>query len=90
MTDILDTVIDIAKKLRRCAKKTDDHQIQGLITDLNLSLADLKLQVVEQREADLLEQEAHHQANSDNGLQPAAHHEPATALTGPELRDPEY
>lgn len=51
MADILDKVIDIAKKLRKTAKKVTDPAVQTLITDLNLSLADLKVQVMEQRQA---------------------------------------
>jgi hypothetical protein len=49
MADTLDKVIDIAKKLRKAAKKVTDPAFQSLITDLNLSLADLKVQMVEQR-----------------------------------------
>ena len=92
MADILDTVIDIAKKLRKSAKKTDDPQIQSLITDLNLSLADLKVELVEQREAELRREHEAHEASSDNGQESQAHHEPTTALTGPvsEHRDPGY
>lgn len=51
MADLLDKAIDIAKKLRKLAKKSTDPDIQSLITDLNLNLADLKVQTVEQREA---------------------------------------
>lgn len=57
MADILDRVIDIAKKLRKVAKKSGDQAIQELITDLNLSLADLKVQVAEQRAADVATQQ---------------------------------
>lgn len=49
MADTLEKVIDIAKKLRRAAKKVADPTFQSLITDLSLSLADLKVQMVEQR-----------------------------------------
>lgn len=91
MTDILDTVLDIAKKLRRSAKKSDDPQIQSLITDLNLSLADLRVHMVEQREAELRRgHDAHHGAEPEHG--PSSSHEPTTALTGPasERRDSSY
>lgn len=50
MTDNLDRVIDIAKKLRKLAKKVDNQDVQSLIVDLNLCVADLKLQLVEQQE----------------------------------------
>jgi hypothetical protein len=49
MTDALHKAIDIAKKLRRAAKKVADPAVQSLITDLSLSLADLKVHLVEQR-----------------------------------------
>ncbi|HLU40625.1 MAG TPA: hypothetical protein VK081_14665 [Planctomycetota bacterium] len=52
MADPLDKVLDIAKKLRKAAKKVTDPSLQSLITDLNLSLADLRVQLVEQRAAE--------------------------------------
>ena len=52
MTDILDKAIDLAKKLRKTAKKSNDPTLQALITDLNLCLADLKVQVIEARQVD--------------------------------------
>ncbi len=48
MANILNRVIDIAKKLRRVAKKSGDPGLQDLITDLSLGLADLKVQMAEQ------------------------------------------
>ena len=50
MNDSLDKVLDIAKKLRTLAKKTNDAKVQDLVTDLNLSLADLKVELVEERQ----------------------------------------
>jgi hypothetical protein len=47
MADILDKVIETAKKLRKAAKRIDDTETQNLIVDLNLSLADLKVQLLE-------------------------------------------
>jgi hypothetical protein len=73
MTDILDKAIDLAKKLRKTAKKSTDPTLQALITDLNLCLADLKVQVVEARQADLPAEPAGARAGS----------EPKTAATPP-------
>ncbi len=53
MIDNLDKVIEIAKKLRKLAKKVDNQDVQSLIVDLNLSIADLKMQIAEAQQADL-------------------------------------
>lgn len=58
MIDGLERVIDVAKKLRKFAKKVDNQDVQGLIVDLNLCVADLKLQLVEQQEEALRLQRA--------------------------------
>ncbi len=50
MADMLDKVIDTAKKLRKAAKKIEDPDVKDLICELTLSLADLKMQVAEERE----------------------------------------
>lgn len=88
MADILETVLDIAKKLRKSAKKSNDPQIQSLITDLNLSLADLKVQLVEQQQAHLREQQQAHEPSTDHGQ--CEHREPSTSMTSPQHRDPAY
>ncbi len=49
MADILNKVLDTAKKLRRVAKKIGDVEAQNLIVDLNLNLADLKMEWTEMR-----------------------------------------
>lgn len=71
MTDILDKVLDTAKKLRKYAKKSGDPAFVNLITDLNLELADLRVQLAEARNA----------APADHDGTPAAqptHRAPAT------------
>ena len=50
MPDLIDKVTDIAKKLRKSAKKCNDAALQELITDLSLSVADLRVQLAEQRQ----------------------------------------
>jgi hypothetical protein len=55
MTEPLEKVIDAAKKLRKLAKKIDNSDVQGLIVELNLSLADLKMQLAEMRAEDARE-----------------------------------
>jgi hypothetical protein len=52
MVHHLDKVIEIAKKLRKLAKKVDNQDVQSLIVDLNLSVADLKMQVAEAQQSD--------------------------------------
>ena len=49
MPALIDKVTDIAKKLRKSAKKVNDPALQELITDLSLSLADLRVELAEQR-----------------------------------------
>jgi len=51
MTDILDKVLETAKKLRKYAKKSADPAFVNLITDLNMELADLRVQLAEARGA---------------------------------------
>ena len=50
MTALIDKVTDITKKLRRTAKKVNDPALQELITDLSLSVADLRVELAEQRQ----------------------------------------
>ncbi|HEX6810830.1 MAG TPA: hypothetical protein VF384_04320 [Planctomycetota bacterium] len=50
MADLIDKVTDIARKLRKSAKKCNDPVLQELITDLSLSVADLRVQLAEQRQ----------------------------------------
>jgi hypothetical protein len=47
---LIDKVTDIAKKLRKSAKNVNDPVLQELITDLSLSLADLRVSLAEQRQ----------------------------------------
>lgn len=49
MPALIDKVTDLAKKLRKSAKKVNDPTLQELITDLSLSLADLRVELAEQR-----------------------------------------
>ena len=49
MNDTLDKALEIAKKLRKSTKKGTTQAMQNLITELNLTLADLKVEVVEQQ-----------------------------------------
>jgi|KBSSwiStaDraftv2_1062776.scaffolds.fasta_scaffold1144569_2 hypothetical protein len=51
MTDILDKVLETAKKLRKYAKKSADPAFVNLITDLNMELADLRVQLAQGRSA---------------------------------------
>jgi len=46
---LIDRITDIAKKLRKSAKKVNDPTVQELITDLSLSIADLRVELAEQR-----------------------------------------
>lgn len=57
MTDNLERVVETAKKLRKAAKKVADADIQNLILELSLHVADLKMQLVEMREEDLRQRE---------------------------------
>ena len=50
MPALIDKVTDIAKKLRKTAKKVNDPTLQELITDLSLSIADLRVELAEQRQ----------------------------------------
>ena len=52
MADSLDKVIDTAKKLRKFAKKVNDPAFVNLIADLNMALADLKMQLVDRGQVD--------------------------------------
>jgi hypothetical protein len=45
MADTLDKVIETAKKLRRYTKKLPDPAFANLVADINMALADLKLQL---------------------------------------------
>jgi paraquat-inducible protein B len=47
---LIDKITDIAKKLRKSAKKVNDAALQELITDLSLSVADLRVELAEQRQ----------------------------------------
>jgi len=80
MAAILDKVIDIAKKLRKSVKKINDPDLQNLITDLNLSLTDLKMQEIELREAAM---------NTPTGSQGTAapYHAPVSSSSGPDIGD---
>ena len=49
MPALIDKITDIAKKLRKSAKKVNDPTLQELITDLSLSIADLRVELAEQR-----------------------------------------
>ena len=49
MPALIDKITDIAKKLRKSAKKVTDPTLQELITDLSLSIADLRVELAEQR-----------------------------------------
>ena len=75
MHDALDKVMRAAKQLRNATKKVDP-KIAEIIVDLNLHLADLKLQLVEEREnaLDQLRQlEAHPGSGPAQGVkQPVA------------------
>ncbi len=80
MNDSLDKVLDIAKRLRSLAKKTNDSKVQDLVTDLNLSLADLRVELIEQRhqsDATATSTTTTAQATPE---QPAQTTEPAVAL----------
>lgn len=70
MTDVLDKLIDTAKKLRKAVKKIDNAQVADLIVDLNLHLADLKVQLAESRH----ERPHHHHDghDEDEGAEHAA------------------
>ena len=50
MTALIEKVTDIAKKLRKTAKKVNDPTLNELITDLSLSVADLRVELAEQRQ----------------------------------------
>ena len=43
--DSVDKIIDTAKKLRRYTKKVTDPAFANLVADLNMALADLKLEL---------------------------------------------
>jgi len=49
MSNSLDKVFEVAKKLRKFVKKGSSPEMQSLVTDLNLLLADVKVELVEQR-----------------------------------------
>src|SRR5262245_7704843 len=51
MTDILDKVLETAKKLRNYAKKSADPKFVNLIADLNMELADLRVHLAAGRSA---------------------------------------
>lgn len=70
MADTLDKVIDTAKKLRRLAKKTNDPDIQSLVVDLNLSLADLKLEMVERAQEERQSKQQPKAANKPQEREP--------------------
>ena len=67
MADHLDKVIDIAKKLRKVAKKIEDPDIQSMVVDLNLTLADLKLQMAERHEEELRQRHGDGKPEQDGG-----------------------
>ena len=48
MSNSLDRVFEVAKKLRKFVKKGSSPELQVLVTDLNLHLADVKVELAEQ------------------------------------------
>lgn len=48
MSNSLDRVFEVAKKLRKFVKKGSSPELQVLVTDLNLHLADVKVEMAEQ------------------------------------------
>lgn len=80
MSNSLDRVFEVAKKLRKFVKKGSSPELQVLVTDLNLHLADVKVELAEQ----IVDQAAENAARSEMAATEPEETEASDAVTAGE------